>query len=88
MSEDSKRDIGHAVSSAARWRKLEREALDVASGLADLEAKQQMLFVAESYRLLAERMELRAELLAALEETKNAPGGDAAARCKGTDNTH
>jgi hypothetical protein len=76
MSEDLKRDIGQAVSSAARWRKLEREALDVASGLADPEAKRKKLFVAESHRVLAERIELRAELLEALRETKSGPGSD------------
>jgi hypothetical protein len=47
-----------------------------------------MLFVAESYRLLAERIELRAELLEALEETKSGPGSDNAARGKGTDNSY
>jgi hypothetical protein len=39
MSEDTKRDISQAVSSAARWQKLERETLDVVSGLADPKAK-------------------------------------------------
>jgi hypothetical protein len=88
MSEDTKRDIGQAVSAAARWRKLEREALDVASGLADPEAKRKMLFVAESYRVLAERIELRAELLEALAGKKSRPGIDNATRGKGTDTTY
>ena len=33
------------------------------------------MFVAQSYRLLAERLELRAELLEALEETKSDDNG-------------
>lgn len=72
MSVEIERDVGQFVSLAARWRKLEREALD-ASGILDPEAKRKMLFVAESYGLLAERIELRAELLEALEEAKRAP---------------
>jgi hypothetical protein len=72
MSDDTRRD--HAISSAARWRKLEREALDAVGRLADPEAKRKMLFVAESYRVLAERNEFRAELLEALAETKRGPG--------------
>jgi len=74
MSEETKRD--QAASSAARWRNREREARDAASRLADPEAKRKMLFVAESYGLLAERYELRAELLEALEETEREPGGE------------
>jgi hypothetical protein len=87
MSEDTKRDIGQAVSAAARWRRLEREALDVASGLVDPEAKRKMLSVAESYKVLAERIELRTELLEALAETKSGPDVDNATRGKGTDIT-
>ena len=78
MSEETKRD--QAANSAARWRKREREARDAASKLADPEAKRKMLFVAGSYGLLAERCELRAELLEALEETERDPGREIAPR--------
>jgi hypothetical protein len=74
MSVETERDVGEAISLAARWRKLEREALDAVGRLADPEAKWKMLFVAESYRELAERNELRAELLEALAESKRGPG--------------
>lgn len=74
MSVETERDVGEAVSLAARWRKLEREALDAVCRLADPEAKRKMLFVAESYRDLAERNELRAELLEALAECKRGSG--------------
>jgi hypothetical protein len=94
MSEDSKRDVGQVVSLAARWRKLERETIDAANEMADPEAKRRMLFVAQSYRLIAERIELRAELLEALEETKSGSGidndtrgNDNDTRGKGTDKT-
>jgi hypothetical protein len=87
MSEDSKREVGQVVSLAARWRKLEREAIDAANEMADPEAKRRMLFVAQSYRLSAERIELRAELLEALEEIKSGPGNDNGTPGKGTDKT-
>jgi len=78
MSEDAR---DQAINSAARWRKLEREALDAVSRAADPEAKRKLLFVAESYRLLAERNELRAELLEALAE--KGPGTEFGTRDEG-----
>jgi hypothetical protein len=75
MPEDNERDVGQASGWAARWRELERKAFDAANAMADPEAKRKMLFVAESYRLLAERIEFREELLAALED-KGGKGAD------------
>ena len=75
MPEDNERDVGQASGRAARWRELERKAFDAANAMADPEAKRKMLFVAESYRLLAERIEFREELLAALED-KGGKGAD------------
>jgi hypothetical protein len=68
MPEDNERDVGQVTGWAARWRELERKAFNAANATADPEAKRKMLFVAESYKLLAERLELRDELLAALED--------------------
>ena len=50
---------------AAKWRKLEEEALEVASTMGDLDARRQMLFISEGYRLLTERAEERRERLVA-----------------------
>jgi len=80
MSEDAR---DQAINSAARWRKLEREALDAVSRAADPEAKRKLLFVAESYGLLAERNELRAELLEALAETEKGPDPEFGTRDEG-----
>jgi hypothetical protein len=68
MPEDNERDVGQVTGWAARWRELERKAFNAANATADPEAKRKMLFVAESYKLLAERLELRDELRAALED--------------------
>ena len=70
MPEDNERDVGQASGWAARWRELERKAFDAANATADPEAKRKTLFVAESYRLLAEQFELRDELLTSLEQAK------------------
>ena len=59
------REIKQAASWAAKWRKLEEEALEVASAMGDLEARRQMLFISEGYRLLVERAEERRERLVA-----------------------
>ena len=53
MSEDTK-DVEQAARLAARWRKFEREALDAASATANPAARRDLLFVAGSYRHLAE----------------------------------
>ena len=44
---------------AERWRRLEAEARLIALTMADPERQRVMLFIAESYRLLAHRAELR-----------------------------
>jgi len=43
---------------------LQDEALEVASAMRDSEARRHMLFIAEAYRLLAERAKERSERLA------------------------
>ena len=68
VSRDSKeieREITLAELWAAKWRSLEEEALETASTMGDPEARRQMLFVSEGYRLLAERTEERRERLVA-----------------------
>jgi hypothetical protein len=47
------------ATDAERWRKLETEARVIASTMTDPEPKRIMLFIAEGYKLLAERAELR-----------------------------
>jgi hypothetical protein len=59
------REITEAASWAAKWRKLEEEALEVASAMGDPEPRRQMQFISEGYRLLAERAEERRERLVA-----------------------
>jgi hypothetical protein len=44
---------------------LQKEAIEVAGGMRDPEARHHMLFVSEGYRLLAERAEERRERLVA-----------------------
>jgi hypothetical protein len=43
----------------ADWRRLEAEARLIALTMADADRRRVMLFVAESYKLLAQRAELR-----------------------------
>jgi hypothetical protein len=43
---------------------LQNEALEVAGAMRDSEARRHMLFIAEAYRLLAERAQARSERLA------------------------
>jgi hypothetical protein len=59
------REITQAAWWATKWQKLEEEALEVASAMGDPEARRQMLFISEGYRLLAERAEQRRERLVA-----------------------
>jgi hypothetical protein len=47
------------VGNAERWRTLEAEALTVAASMTDLEPRRIMRSIAEAYRRLAERAELR-----------------------------
>ena len=51
-SPDDQRDAQH-------WRRLEAEARLIALTMADPERKRVMLFIAEGYKLLAQRAELR-----------------------------
>jgi len=51
-SPDDQRDAQH-------WRRLEAEARLIALTMADSERKRVMLFIAEGYKLLAQRAELR-----------------------------
>ena len=57
-------DSAQAARWVQRWRDLEAEALDLARAMTDPEARRYMLFLAESYRLLAERAEVRKKQLA------------------------
>jgi hypothetical protein len=54
-SPDSERD-------AEFWRRLETEARTVAAGMTDPEPRRIMLFIAEGYKLLADRSESRKPL--------------------------
>ena len=47
------------MNDAERWRTLAAEALAIAEMMTDPEARRVMLFIAEGYRLLAERAEAR-----------------------------
>jgi hypothetical protein len=69
-----RREITQAASWAAKWRKLAEEALEVASAMGDLEARRQMLFISEDYRLLAEcAKECRERLVAYAAAVKRGP---------------
>jgi hypothetical protein len=48
-----------AASDAGRWRRLEAEALTIAVSMSDPEPRRIMHSIAEAYRRLAERAELR-----------------------------
>lgn len=68
-------DSALAARWAGRWRQLEREALEVGRAMTDPAAKRYMLFISESYRLLAERAETRMQHLAALAQAKRSTRG-------------
>jgi len=59
------REIAQAERWAVKWRMLQKEAIQVAGGMGDTEARQQMLFISDGYQLLAERAEDRRERLVA-----------------------
>ena len=65
-----------AARLAARWRDLEQEALTVADAMTDPEAQRHMLFIAEAYRLLAERAWERSARLAGIAEEKSTSRAD------------
>jgi len=52
MSADDERDAEH-------WRRLETEARTIASKMTDPEPRRIMFFIAEGYKLLADRAEFR-----------------------------
>jgi hypothetical protein len=69
MSRDFKqieREIAQAARWAVKWRMLQDEALEVAGAMRNSEARRHMLFIAEAYRLLAERAKERSVHLARL----------------------
>jgi hypothetical protein len=51
--------LDDVAGDAERWRRLEAEALTVAASMTDLEPRRVMHSIAEAYRRLAERAELR-----------------------------
>jgi hypothetical protein len=60
MSRDIKeieREIAQAARWAVEWRMLQKEAIEIGRGMRDPEARHQMLFISDCYRLLAERTE-------------------------------
>jgi hypothetical protein len=59
------REIAQAARWVVKWRMLQKEAVKIACGMGDPEARRQMLFISEGYRLLAERAEERRERLVA-----------------------
>ena len=52
-------DATEPKRDAEYWRQLEAEARSLASKMTDPEPRRIMLFIAEGYKLLAERAELR-----------------------------
>ena len=56
-------DAEQGTTRAAQWAKtcrdLQKETVERASGMTDLESKQSLLSLAETYKRLAERAELR-----------------------------
>ena len=63
MSGDDWDDVTLATRWGAQWRELQREAFEIALAMSDANAQRHMLFVAESYALLAERAEERKKRL-------------------------
>src|SRR5262245_30803317 len=59
------REIAQAARWAVKWRMLQKEAIQIAGGMGDPEARQQMLFISDCYQRLAERAEERSERLVA-----------------------
>ena len=75
MSEDYCDDAVHAARWVAQGRELQREAFDIAFEMTDTDARRHMLFVAESYALLAERAQERRKRLEAIAEARKAHVG-------------
>jgi len=71
MSGDDWDDVVHTARWVAQWRELQREAFDVALNMSDANAQRYMLFVAESYALLAERAEGERKRLAIIANAEN-----------------
>jgi len=70
---DVEDEVVQAARWAARWRQLEHEALGVARAMSDATSKRYMLFISESYKLLAERAEVRRQRLVAMAKPKPNP---------------
>jgi hypothetical protein len=60
---DVEREIAQAARWALKWRLRQREAIGVARGMVDPEARHQMLFISACYQCLTERAEQRRERL-------------------------
>jgi len=63
---DAEDEVVQAARWAVRWRQLELEAFEVARAMTDATSKRYMLFISESYKLLAERAEARRARLAGM----------------------
>jgi hypothetical protein len=59
-------EIAQTARWYVKWRKLQKEAAEIAGTMSDLEARRHMLFIAEAYRLLAGRAMERSVQLARL----------------------
>jgi hypothetical protein len=60
------REIAQATRWVVKWRMLQKEAKEIAGAMGDPTARRHMLFIAEAYRLLAERAKERSVQLARL----------------------
>jgi hypothetical protein len=60
------REIAQATRWVLKWRMLLKEATEIAGAMGDPQARRHMLFIAEAYRLLAERAKERSVQLARL----------------------
>ena len=68
------REIAHAARWAVKWRMLQKEAIEVADGMREPEARHQMLFISDCYQLLAERAEqIRERLVVYAAAVKRGP---------------
>jgi len=59
------REIALAARWAVKWRMLQKEAIEVAGGMRDPEARHHMMFISDCYQRLAERAEERRDRLVA-----------------------
>ena len=59
------REAAQAARWAVKWRELAEEALALAEAMSNPEAQRHMLFIAQAYKLLADRAKERGDRLAA-----------------------